>query len=89
MDAKPIDLRGRVRFAKALEDASAWRAAQRRAAETPAARATATARLQEEDVLRRVLYTVPHTVRPRSRGERRFLMTFVGVSLRPSLGFNP
>jgi hypothetical protein len=28
-------------------------------------------------------------IRPRSRGERRFLRTFVGVSLRPSLGFNP
>ena len=61
MGTMPIDLRGRVRFAKALEDASAWRAAQRRAAETPAARAAATARLQEEDALRRVPYTVPHT----------------------------
>ena len=28
-------------------------------------------------------------VRPRSRGERRFLRTFPGVSLRPPLGFNP
>jgi len=29
------------------------------------------------------------SIRPRSRGERRSLRTFPGVSLRPSLGFNP
>jgi len=28
-------------------------------------------------------------IRPRRRGERRSLRTFAGVSLRPSLGFNP
>ena len=28
-------------------------------------------------------------IRPRWRGERRFLRTFAGVSLRPPLGFNP
>jgi len=28
-------------------------------------------------------------IRPRSRGERRFLRTFPGASLRSSLGFNP
>ena len=42
-----------------------------------------------DDATQRCVLVTLVPIRPRRRGERRSLRTFAGVSLRPSLAFNP
>jgi len=78
--AAPIDVLAERRAARAAEEAA------RRRREADEIRAK---RLAEAEERRCASHLTLVPVRPRSRGERRFLRTFAIVYFRPHLAFNP